>query len=201
MKLSRLAALFAPLAVLFTVAITAPAARAETAVFAGGCFWCMEHDMQAIPGVQKVESGYIGGHVNNPSYEDVTSETSGHYEAVRVTFDEKRLPYGLLLERYWKLVDPTDAGGQFCDRGPSYRTAIFVTGAAQRKAAEASKVVAQGKLKQGKVVTPIIDAPRFWPAEEYHRDYAKRNAIRYDLYRTGCGRDRRLAQVWGVAGK
>src|SRR6187402_1586042 len=106
MKLPRLAALLAPLALLLSGMMVAPA-QAETAVFAGGCFWCMEHDMQAIPGVIKVESGYTGGHLNNPSYRDVTSETSGHYESVRVTFDPKRLPYGLLLERYWKLVDPT----------------------------------------------------------------------------------------------
>jgi peptide-methionine (S)-S-oxide reductase len=201
MKMFRLAALLAPLALLFAGVAAPAAARAETAIFAGGCFWCMEHDMQSIPGVRKVESGYIGGHVVNPTYRDVTSEKSGHYEAVRVTFDEKRLPYGLLMERYWKLVDPTDDGGQFCDLGPSYRTAVFVQGPVQRKAAEASKVAAQGKLKQGRILTPIIDAPRFYPAEEYHRDYAKRNKMNYDLYRTGCGRDRRLAQVWGVAGR
>jgi peptide-methionine (S)-S-oxide reductase len=199
MKLARLptvlAALLAPLILL----LAAPA-RAETAIFAGGCFWCMEHDMKAIPGVKTVESGYIGGHVNTPTYRDVTSETSGHYEAVKVTFDEKRLPYGLLLERYWKLVDPTDAGGQFCDRGPSYRTAVFVQGPAQRQAAEASKAWAQSKLKSGKIVTPIIDAPRFWPAEDYHRDYAKRNTLNYNIYRAGCGRDARLTQVWGRAG-
>jgi peptide-methionine (S)-S-oxide reductase len=200
MKLSRIAALLAPLALLFAAAPLA-SARAETAIFAGGCFWCMEHDMQAIPGVTKVESGYTGGHVNNPSYREVTSETSGHYEAVRVTFDAKRLPYGLLLERYWKLVDPTDPDGQFCDRGESYRTAVFVQGPEQRRAAEASKVAAQAKLKTGKIITPILDAQRFWIAEPYHRDYAKNNALNYRLYRTGCGRDRRLAQLWGVAGK
>jgi peptide-methionine (S)-S-oxide reductase len=199
MKLARLAGLLAPIALLVAGVVALPA-RAETAIFAGGCFWCMEHDMKAIPGVTAVESGYIGGHVKNPKYSDVTSEKSGHYEAVKVTFDEKRLPYGLLLERYWKLVDPTDDGGQFCDRGPSYRTAVFVQGPAQRKAAEASKAWAQSKLKTGKVVTPIIDAPRFWPAEAYHRDYAKRNAVNYNLYRAGCGRDARLAQVWGRAG-
>jgi peptide-methionine (S)-S-oxide reductase len=190
MKIARLAALLAPLALLLCAGLAVPA-RAETAIFAGGCFWCMEHDMKAIPGVKSVESGYIGGHVANPKYSDVTSEKSGHYEAVRVVFDEKRLPYGLLLERYWKLVDPTDAGGQFCDRGPSYRTAIFVTSPAQRRAAEASKAWAQGRLKSGRIVTPIIDAPRFWPAEEYHRDYAKRNAVNYNIYRAGCGRDAR----------
>jgi peptide-methionine (S)-S-oxide reductase len=202
MKLHRLAALLAPLAFLWAGGLVAPApARAETAVFAGGCFWCMEHDMKAIPGVTKVESGYTGGHVNNPSYRDVTSETSGHYESVRVTFDEKRLPYGLLLERYWKLVDPTDNGGQFCDRGPSYRTAVFVQGPAQRATAEASKAAAQTQLKTGRVITPIIDATRFWPAEQYHRDYAKLHPLDYYAYRTGCGRDARLAELWGKAGQ
>jgi peptide-methionine (S)-S-oxide reductase len=174
-----------------------PAAKTATAVFAGGCFWCMEHDMQGVPGVIKVESGYTGGHVNNPSYRDVTSETSGHYESVRVTYDPAKLDYGFLLYRYWKLVDPTDNEGQFCDRGPSYRPAVFVNGPEQRKIAEKSRADAATRLKSGKMVTPILDLKAFWPAEEYHRDYAKRNALNYQAYRVGCGRDLRLKQVWG----
>jgi peptide-methionine (S)-S-oxide reductase len=174
-----------------------PAAKTATAVFAGGCFWCMEHDMQGVPGVIKVESGYTGGHVNNPSYRDVTSETSGHYEAVRVTYNPAKLDYGFLLYRYWKLVDPTDNEGQFCDRGPSYRPAVFVSGPEQRKIAEKSRADAATRLKRGKMVTPILDLKTFWPAEEYHRDYAKRNALNYQAYRVGCGRDLRLKQVWG----
>ena len=167
-----------------------------TAVFAGGCFWCMENDMRGIPGVLKVESGYAGGHVKNPSYRDVTSERSGHYEAVRVTYDPARLDYGFLLYKYWKLVDPTDDGGQFCDRGPSYKPAVFVT-PAQRPIAEKSRAEAAKRLKTGTMKAQILPAQTFWPAEAYHRDYAKNNAIEYRAYRVGCGRDLRLKQVWG----
>lgn len=184
----------AALAMLGAPALAAP--RTETAVFAGGCFWCMEHDMQGVPGVLKVESGYTGGHLKNPTYRDVTSETSGHYEAVRVTYDPAKLDYGFLLYRYWKLVDPTDDGGQFCDRGPSYRPAVFVT-PAQRLIAEKSRADAAKRLKTGTMKAPILPLATFYPAEEYHRDYAKRNKLNYMAYRTGCGRDARLKQVWG----
>ncbi|MDO9338448.1 MAG: peptide-methionine (S)-S-oxide reductase MsrA [Caulobacter sp.] len=191
-------AAFALAALLIPAAVLAkPLPKTQTAVFAGGCFWCMEHDMAGIPGVIKVESGYTGGHVKNPSYRDVTSEKSGHYEAVRVTYDPARLQYDYLLFRYWKLVDPTDAGGQFCDRGPSYRPAVFVANSEQRKIAEASRSKAAAKLKRGKMATPILDLGAFWPAEAYHRDYAKRNAAAYYAYRAGCGRDARLRAVWG----
>ena len=186
-----LAALFLPAA-----ALAAPPARTETAILAGGCFWCMENDMRGIPGVLKVESGYTGGHVKNPSYRDVTSERSGHYEAVRVTYDPARIDYGFLLYKYWKLVDPTDDGGQFCDRGPSYRPAVFVT-PAQRPIAETSRAEAAKRLKTGVMKAQILNAQTFWPAEAYHRDYARNNAAEYHIYRTGCGRDRRLKQVWG----
>jgi peptide-methionine (S)-S-oxide reductase len=199
----RLALILAALAALFAApfAVAAPPpARLpplETAVFAGGCFWCMEHDMKGIRGVVSVESGYTGGHVDHPTYQDVTSETSGHYESVKVTFDPSKVDYGFILSRYWKLIDPTDDGGQFCDRGPSYRPAIFVANEAQRKAAEASKLDAQKALKQGRILTPILPLKTFWPAEEYHRDFAERNSDHYQRYRTGCGRDERLKQVWG----
>lgn len=179
-----------------TAAAPKTAPKTETAVFAGGCFWCMEHDMGGIPGVLKVESGYTGGHVKNPTYRDVTSEKSGHYEAVRVTYDTTKLDYGFLLYRYWKLVDPTDDGGQFCDRGPSYRPAIFVT-AAQRPIAKKSRLDAAKRLKTGVMKAQILPLATFYPAEEYHRDYAKRHALDYNLYRAGCGRDARLRQVWG----
>lgn len=178
--------------------MSVPAAFAEQkqAVFAGGCFWCMEHDMQAIPGVVKVESGYTGGKERNPTYEQVASERTGHFEAVRVTFDDTKITYEQLLSRYWPLVDPTDDEGQFCDRGPSYRPAIFVK-PEQKVAAEASKkkIVASGKVN-GTVIVPVLPLGEFWPAEEYHRDYAKRNKAAYDRYRRGCGRDVILAQVW-----
>jgi len=194
--LSRLLiAVVAPVLAL-AVGAAAPAKKTETAIFAGGCFWCMEHDMK-LPGVISVESGYTGGTLKNPRYEDVLTERTGHYESVRVTYDPERLPYAALMNRYWKLVDPTDDGGQFCDRGPSYRTAVFVNGPEQRRIAEASRAEAAKDLKIGKMTTQIIDAKEFYPAEEYHRDYSVRNAAAYQRYRMGCQRDARLAVVWG----
>jgi peptide-methionine (S)-S-oxide reductase len=196
----RLAPLLIGLFALFAAPLAvraAPPPGLQQAVFAGGCFWCMEHDMKGIPGVVSVESGYTGGHVDHPTYEDVTSETSGHYESVRVTFDPKKVDYGFILYRYWKLIDPTDGGGQFCDRGPSYRPAIFVADEAQRKAAEQSKIEAQKQLKHGQIVVPILPLKTFWPAEAYHRDFAETNALHYQAYRLGCGRDARLRAVWG----
>jgi peptide-methionine (S)-S-oxide reductase len=188
----------------FVMLAAAPAAQAappkpalQTAVFAGGCFWCMEHDMKGIAGVVSVESGYTGGHVDHPTYDDVTSETSGHYESVKVTFDPSKIDYGFLLYKYWKLVDPTDDGGQFCDRGPSYRPAIFVANEEQRKIAEQSEIEAQKQLKHGKIVVAILPSKTFWPAEDYHRNFAETNKAHYDAYREGCGRDARLRQVWG----
>ena len=178
--------------------VFSPAAFAEKqqAVFAGGCFWCMEHDMQAIPGVLKVESGYTGGHLKNPSYEDVVTETTGHYESVRVTFDTDKISYEQLLNRYWPLVDPTDDGGQFCDRGPSYRPAIFAT-PQQKATAEASKAkVIASKKVNGQVKVPVLPLAVFYPAEEYHRDFAKKNSEHYTQYRRGCGRDAILSRVW-----
>lgn len=200
------AALFRKLAALLFVAMAllwpalASAAKTETAIFSGGCFWCMESDMKAIPGVVSVESGYTGGHLKNPSYQDVITETTGHYESVRVTFDPAKITYRQLLDRYWKLVDPTDDGGQFCDRGPSYRPAVWVNGPDQQKAAEESRAAAARNLKTGRMLTQILPAQTFYPAEEYHRDFAKRHALQYEMYRTGCGRDARLAEVWGKAG-
>jgi peptide-methionine (S)-S-oxide reductase len=178
----------------------APAAappKVETAIFAGGCFWCMETDMKAVPGVISVESGYTGGTLRNPTYRDVLTERTGHYEAVRVRFDANRVSYQQLMNRYWKLVDPTDAGGQFCDRGPSYKTAVFVSSPEQRRVAEASRAQAAMELMTGRMTTEILPAATFYLAEEYHRDYARRNKAAYAAYRTGCGRDRRLTAVWG----
>jgi len=190
-------ALFSLFALTAIAQAAPPPAPLQTAVFAGGCFWCMEHDMKAIPGVVSVESGYTGGVVDHPTYEEVSSETTGHYESVKVTFDPAKIDYAYLLTRYWKLVDPTDDGGQFCDRGPSYRTAIFVADPTQRKLAEASKIEAQARLKQGRIVTQILPLRTFWPAEAYHRDFAHSHLLHYTLYRQGCGRDARLEEVWG----
>ena len=169
----------------------------QSAVFSGGCFWCMEHDMKGIPGVVSVQSGYTGGHVDHPTYEQVSSETSGHYESVKVTYDAAKIDYGFLLFRYFKLVDPTDAGGQFCDRGPSYRPAIFVANAQQRKVAEQAEADAQKKLPHGKIIVPILPLKVFWPAEDYHRNYAEAHKQDYEAYRAGCGRDATLKRVWG----
>lgn len=183
--------------------LAAPLAHAQDkqqAVFAGGCFWCMESDMQGIPGVLSVESGYTGGKEKNPTYLQVARHMTGHYEAVRVTFDPKIVSYEQLLTRYWPLIDPTDARGQFCDRGQSYAPAIFAS-PAQTAAAEASKqkVIASGRVN-GTVIVPILPLGDFWPAEDYHRNYAKRNKDAYDDYRAGCGRDRRLGEVWKKPG-
>lgn len=173
-----------------------PAERIETAVFAGGCFWCTESDFEHMPGVIDAVSGFTGGHVANATYEQVSAGGTGHYEAVRVRFDRARISYAELVRRYFRTVDPTDAGGQFCDRGDSYRTAIFVAGPEQRRAAEAAKEEANRALG-GRVVTPILALGAFYPAEDYHQDYYRRHSIRYRYYRSRCGRDARLREVWG----
>lgn len=170
--------------------------RLETAVFAGGCFWCTESDMEHIPGVVSAVSGYTGGTTRNPTYEQVGSQATGHLEAVRVTYDPRRISYRQLVDRFWRTIDVTDDGGQFCDRGPNYRTAIFVT-PAQRPAAEASRTAAARAVRTGRLVTPIRPAATFWPAEDYHQDFYKKNPLRYRVYRQGCGRDARLRAVWG----
>lgn len=172
--------------------------RLQTAVFAGGCFWSMEHDMEPVPGVVQVVSGYAGGRLSNPSYADVSSETTGHLESIKVTFDSSKISYAALVERYWHMIDPTDDGGAFCDRGASYHSAIFVAGPEQRRIAEASRAaLGRGPLK-GRIVTPIRDAAAFWPAETYHQHYAAKHPFEYAAYRTGCGKDRRIRQVWGA---
>ncbi|HYJ52285.1 MAG TPA: peptide-methionine (S)-S-oxide reductase MsrA [Allosphingosinicella sp.] len=171
-------------------------ARTETALFAGGCFWSAERDIEAVPGVVEAISGFAGGTVANPSYEQVVRGGTGHVEAVRVTFDPARISYGQLARRFLRTIDPTDAEGQFCDRGPNYRTAIFALNPAQRRAAEAA-VAEANRILHGHVVTPVRAAAPFYPAEAYHQNYARRNAVSYGLYRRGCGKDARLRAVWG----
>jgi peptide-methionine (S)-S-oxide reductase len=178
---------------------TAPKAehgRVAAAVFAGGCFWCTEADFEKLPGVLSAVSGYTGGGTRNPSYKQVTAGGTGHYEAVRITYDPARISYEQLVRHYFRTVDPTDAGGQFCDRGDSYRTAIFAIGPTQRQAAEAERARVARTLGT-KVVTPVLAAGRFWHAEDYHQDYYKKNPVRYGYYRSRCGRDDRLRTVWG----
>jgi peptide-methionine (S)-S-oxide reductase len=172
------------------------AKAAETAIFAGGCFWCVESDFDHVPGVLRTTSGYTGGHLANPTYGQVSHGGTGHYESVRVTYDPSRVSYEQLLTVFWHSVDPTDAGGQFCDRGASYRTAVFARGAAQRQAAQASKQAAQKELGR-KIVTPIVNAGPFYPAEEYHQNYYKKNPLKYRYYRWSCGRNARVREVWG----
>ena len=178
------------------LAAQAASAATETAILAGGCFWSMQHGMEAVPGVVKVVAGYTGGHVPHPTYGQVTTETTGHYESVEVTFDPARISYADLLSRYFHLTDPTDGRGQFCDQGPSYRPAIFVENGAQRSSAEAVKARIAVELHGRQIATAILPAQTFWPAETYHQDYASKNPVAYGAYRIGCGRDAALAAVW-----
>ncbi|HEY2660144.1 MAG TPA: peptide-methionine (S)-S-oxide reductase MsrA [Caulobacteraceae bacterium] len=172
--------------------------KLETAVFAGGCFWSMQHDLAPIPGVVSTEAGYAGGHVAHPTYEEVSSETTGHLESVKVTFDPTKLTYGALVEHYWRRIDPTDSGGAFCDRGASYHSAIFVASPEQRRIAEASLAVLNGGRFKGHVVTQIRPAAAFWPAEDYHQHYSDKNPAYYARYRVGCGKDAAMRQIWGA---
>jgi peptide-methionine (S)-S-oxide reductase len=175
----------------------APTAPPEAvATFAGGCFWCTESDFEKVPGVVSAVSGYIGGRVATPSYEQVSAGGTGHAEAVQVRFDPARVSYEQLLKVYWRSVDPTVKDRQFCDAGNQYRTAIFTHGADQKRLAEATKAEVEKQLGVP-VYTEVVAAGTFYPAEDYHQDYYKKNPIRYKFYRANCGRDARLEQVWG----
>jgi peptide-methionine (S)-S-oxide reductase len=181
---------------------TAPTANAPTAtakaIFAGGCFWCVESDFDKIPGVLSTTSGYTGGTTANPSYAQVSSHGTGHAEAVEIVFDPAKVSYAQLVERYWRTIDPTTKDRQFCDSGSPYRTAIFAVDAAQLKTAQASKeALEKSKPFKEPVVTEVVLAGAFYPAEDYHQDYYKKNPVRYAYYRNGCGRDARLKQLWG----
>ncbi len=168
------------------------------AVFAGGCFWCTEADFDKLPGVLETTSGYIGGAIENPTYEEVSSGRSGHIEAVQVRFDPRQTSYAKLLEAFWPTIDPVNGNGQFCDNGPQYRSAIFYLDAEQQRLAEASKtaLAASGRLQQP-IATVIQAATTFYAAEDYHQDYHTKNPLRYSYYRHGCGRDQRLQALWG----
>ncbi len=168
-----------------------------SAVFAGGCFWCMEPPYDELDGVLSTTSGFIGGHVADPSYEQVVRGGTGHVEAVKVVYDPEVVDYATLLEVFWRNVDPLDDGGQFCDRGEAYLTGIFVSNESERELAEASKQAldASGRFEQA-IVTPIRERNTFYPAEEYHQNYYQKNPIRYRLYRFNCRRDQRLAELW-----
>jgi len=182
------------------LSLAIPPAGRDTAIFAGGCFWCEETAFEGLPGVLSVTSGYTGGQAKNPTYEQVSSGSTGHAESVEVAYDPAKISYERLLEVFWHNVDPLDGGGQFCDRGTQYRSAIFYKDEAQRKAAEESrrKLEEEPRFK-GKIATQIVPASTFYPAEEYHQDFYKKNPIRYNSYRLGCGRDARLKAIWGEA--
>lgn len=194
------------LSLILGITIATHAEAAEKAIVAGGCFWCVEQDFEGVPGVLDVVSGYSGGNLENPTYDN----HEGHFEVVEITFDPAKLPYAKLINLFLRSVDVTDAGGQFCDRGDAYRTAIFAKGAAQKAAAKSEIAAARAALGQ-EVVTPVLAAKTFWPAEDYHQDYyksseivltrvgpkAKKNA--YKFYRNACGRDQRVKELWGDA--
>jgi peptide-methionine (S)-S-oxide reductase len=172
----------------------------EKATFAGGCFWCMEHPFDALPGVQSVTAGYTGGQKKNPTYKEVSAGGTGHAEAVQVVYDPSKIRYETLLDVYWHNIDPTVKDRQFCDTGNQYRAAIFYHTEEQRHAASLSKeALEKTKPFKGPVVTGIDPAGEFYPAEEYHQHYYKKNPIRYNYYRNGCGRDQRLKELWGSA--
>ena len=169
-----------------------------TATFAGGCFWCVESDFDAVPGVVETVSGYTGGTAADPTYKQVTEGGTGHREAVQIRYDPKKVSYERLLHVFWRSVDPTDDGGQFCDRGESYQTAIFVGNEEERRIAEASKEALEvSQVLDARVVTPVEAAKEFYPAEGYHQDYYTKNPVRYRFYRFSCGRDSRVQQLWG----
>lgn len=168
-----------------------------TAIFAAGCFWCVEKDFEELPGVISAESGYTAGRTPNPTYQAVSAGQTEHTEAVRIVYDPAQVSYARLLDHFWRNVDPTVRNRQFCDIGSQYRSGIYWQNEAERQAAEASRdrLLASGRVRQ--IHTEIIAATTFWPAEEYHQDYYKKNPLRYKIYRKGCGRDARLAELWG----
>lgn len=168
----------------------------QKAMFAGGCFWCMESDLDKVPGIVGVVSGYSGGEGENPNYHNYSR--LGHIEVVEVTFDPSQITYDQLLQKYWRLIDPLDGGGQFCDRGHAYTTAIFYYNEEQKKAAESSKAaIDKSGVLAGPIVTKILKAGAFYPAEDYHQDYYKKNPLQYKFYRFNCGRDRQIKKIWG----
>ena len=176
----------------------AAAGQTATAIFAGGCFWCVEEDFEKLPGVIAAESGYTGGKTVNPTYQTVSAGGTGHTEAVRLTYDPRIVSYPVLLDFFWRHIDPTVKDRQFCDVGDQYRSAIFYKNAAQKDQVEASKaaLLKSGALKE--IYTEIAPESAFYPAEDYHQDYGKKNPLRYKYYRLTCGRDSRVAEVWGT---
>ncbi|MBI5014714.1 MAG: peptide-methionine (S)-S-oxide reductase MsrA [Deltaproteobacteria bacterium] len=175
-----------------------PAGTLEKATFAGGCFWCMEPPFEKLDGVVSVTSGYTGGQKKDPTYEEVSAGATGHAESVEIVFDPRKVSYATLLDVFWHNVDPTVRDRQFCDVGSQYRTAIFYNGEEQKRLAEESKrALEASKRFSSPIATEISAASTFYPAEEYHQDYYRKNPLRYKIYRFGCGRDQRLEELWG----
>jgi peptide-methionine (S)-S-oxide reductase len=181
---------------LLSPSIFASPEKLATAIFAGGCFWSMQHDFEKIPGVVKTTVGYTGGTVSNPTYQQVSSGTTGHYEAIQIIYDPNKISYQQLLASYWHDTDPTDARGQFCDKGSEYRPVIFYLNSNQKNMAEQSKTQLIKTQQFTNVMTQILPAQSFYPAEEYHQNYADKNPVAYQAYRLGCRRDNTLEQVW-----
>ena len=192
-------AIIASLLCLAAIGVADAQERAR-ATFAGGCFWCMEPPFDKLDGVVSTTSGYTGGRTADPTYEQVSAGRTGHAEVVEVLYDPRKVTYSQLLDVFWRNIDPLTANAQFCDVGSQYRAAIFVHDETQRRLAEESKTAVARRL-QKPVVTEVVTASKFWPAEDYHQDYYKKNPIRYNLYRAGCGRDQRLEAIWGPASK
>ena len=179
-------------------------AKTQSIIVAGGCFWCVESDFEKVPGVLEAVSGYINGTNANPTYEQVSSKKTGHYEVVKISYDDEKVTAKELTDYFWKTIDPTDAKGQFCDKGSPYLTGLFYQNEEQKKVFEQSlaDIIAAPKKFTAPIVTPVLEAETFYVAEGYHQDYYSRNPIRYNYYRSGCGRDDRIKQLWGeVASK
>jgi peptide-methionine (S)-S-oxide reductase len=198
-SLSGLAAIFIIVGGFVHAAAPASGTTAK-ATFAGGCFWCMEPPYDELEGVISTISGYVGGTKKNPTYEEVSAGTTGHAEVVQVTYDPAKVSYEKLLDVFWRNIDPLTANAQFCDSGSQYRSAIFYHDEAQKNLAQASKKRLQSRFKEP-IVTEIVRATEFYPAEDYHQDYYKKNPVRYKIYRYGCGRDERLQTLWGSQNK
>lgn len=190
--------LFILLSLLSSVSYANPEQQTAIATFAGGCFWCMEKPFDELHGVLKTIPGYIGGQTKNPSYEQVSNGKTGHYEAIQILYNSKKISYQQLLDVFWRNIDPTDGKGQFCDKGPQYRSAIFFHDSEQQQEAVNSKeALEQKKRYLGRFKTSILPASSFYPAEDYHQDYYENNPLTYKFYRYICGRDKRLKEVWG----
>ena len=182
-----------------TARSTAPVHAPALATFAGGCFWCMETAFEGIPGVLSVTSGFSGGQEKNPTYKQVSAGLTHHMESVQVEYDPRRISYAQLMKIYWHNIDPTQGDGQFCDHGAQYRSAVFYRTPEEHRLAQITERAAAAEIRvKGRFVTQVVPFTAFWPAEEYHQDYYKKNPADYHAYRSGCGRDRRLKEIWGA---